>query len=183
MPFTPLHIGPPLILGYILRRRMHLPTLIVASLAVDMEPITVIILGIPGYPMHGYLHTLPISIPLGFILGVVMYIVDRVFEEPFRHLSLSEHSGYGVEGYISAGVSGWILHILLDSPLYDDIKPLYPLEVNPFYNPHIASIIPHICLLLLFVGSLLYLREIHRILSIEVGGEAAWMCTGLIAIL
>ncbi|MEM2739477.1 MAG: hydrolase, partial [Candidatus Bathyarchaeia archaeon] len=106
MPFTPLHIGPSLTVGYSLRRRMHLPTLIVASLAVDAEPLIVIILRIQDYPLHGYLHTFLLSIPLGFILGVILYTADRIARKPFRYFSLSEPGDYGIGGYVSAGVLG-----------------------------------------------------------------------------
>jgi len=37
--------------------------------------------------------------------------------------------------FIVAGALGTGLHVLLDAPLYDDIKPLYPIATNPFYTP------------------------------------------------
>ncbi|MEM2740469.1 MAG: hypothetical protein QXQ29_06690, partial [Candidatus Bathyarchaeia archaeon] len=64
-----------------------------------------------------------------------------------------------------------------------DIKPLYPLKANLFYNPHIASAMLHACSLLLFAGSFLYLRSLYKGVSTGVGREAAWICTGLTAMI
>jgi membrane-bound metal-dependent hydrolase YbcI (DUF457 family) len=33
-----------------------------------------------------------------------------------------------------SGILGAWLHILFDAPLYQDIKPFYPLSVNPFLD-------------------------------------------------
>lgn len=183
MPFTLLHIGPSLLLGYLLHRRIHLPTLIIASLAVDVEPLITITSRIQYYPLHGYLHTFLLSIPLGFMIGLLSYTIDRVFGYPFRYLSLSKPSNYGFEGYVSAGILGWILHILLDAPLYDDIRPLYPSEANPFYNPNIAYAMFHTCSLLLFASSPLYLRSLYKHVLAEIGREASRIYTGLIAMI
>ena len=45
-----------------------------------------------------------------------------------------------------AGVLGTLLHVLLDSPLYDDIRPFYPLTANPLYNPALSSEVYGVCL-------------------------------------
>ncbi|MBI5695853.1 MAG: hypothetical protein HZC51_08980 [Nitrospirae bacterium] len=39
-----------------------------------------------------------------------------------------------IGGMILSGVLGIWFHILLDSPLYEDIQPLYPLAYNPIYG-------------------------------------------------
>ena len=56
-----------------------------------------------------------------------------------------------------AGVVGTILHVLLDSPLYHDIKPLYPLLTNPFYDPELTVLIYELCVFLGVIGFLCYL--------------------------
>ena len=67
MPFTPFHLGPALGLGLPLRRYMHVPTFIVASVILDVEPFLVLQFGL-NYPLHGYLHTFLASLFVGFLL-------------------------------------------------------------------------------------------------------------------
>ncbi|MCX8170580.1 MAG: hypothetical protein N3E47_01215 [Candidatus Bathyarchaeota archaeon] len=55
MPFTLFHLGPALGLGLPLRRRLHVPTLVLANVIVDLEPFFVLFLGL-DYPLHGYFH-------------------------------------------------------------------------------------------------------------------------------
>ena len=43
--------------------------------------------------------------------------------------------GGGPASYIVAEMVGWGMHVLLDSPLYPDIRPLYPYLANPLYAP------------------------------------------------
>lgn len=62
MPFTPFHLGPALCLGSPLREYIHAPTLILANVVLDIEPLIMLITGL-SYPLYGYLHThlLPLS--------------------------------------------------------------------------------------------------------------------------
>ncbi|MFZ8783655.1 MAG: hypothetical protein ACO2OR_06725 [Desulfurococcaceae archaeon] len=34
--------------------------------------------------------------------------------------------GRRLEKYVTAGLLGWSLHVLMDAPTYPDIKPFYP---------------------------------------------------------
>ena len=80
MPFTPLHLGPALAIGYIVRKRVHWPTFILANIIVDIEPLLVLVLGMMSYPLHGYLHTFISSLIMGSLLGYIMYkgLIDKV---------------------------------------------------------------------------------------------------------
>lgn len=181
MPFTPFHIGPALALGYFLRKKLHLPTFIVANVITDVEPLVVTFFSIRGYSLHGYLHTFLFAAILGSALGLVFYSADRFLRKPFEYLALVEGEGCGAWGYVAAGVLGWSLHIMLDAPLYSEIKPLYPLSVNPFYNPSLDLTLGHLCVILIFAGSFLYLRSLYLNLSSRAGNRVAGVCTGLIA--
>jgi uncharacterized membrane protein len=71
----------------------------------------------------------------------------------------------------------------LDAPLYSDIRPLFPLTVNPFYNPNLDFAVGNLCVLLLFTGSLLYLRILYRNLLSRADKRVAGVCTGMVATL
>lgn len=133
MPFTLYHLGFALLIGYFTRKKIHWPTFILASVVIDLEPLLVFIGVLNHYPLHGYMHTFLVGALCGIPLGYAMYKTRRTLNRFFEKLALVENE-IGVSGYIIGGLIGWELHVLMDSPLYSDIKPFYPIQINPLYN-------------------------------------------------
>ena len=133
MPFTPFHFGPGLFLGIPLRKYIHAPTFILANVLLDIEPSIVLITGI-SYPLHGYLHTFAAAIGVGAFFGLGMFILERRMRPIYVRLLLEPDIRFSKLQFVNAGVSGTLLHVLFDSPLYSDIKPFYPLCANPLYG-------------------------------------------------
>jgi membrane-bound metal-dependent hydrolase YbcI (DUF457 family) len=75
----------------------------------------------------------------------------------YRALLLEEGAPAGRGPFLAAGVAGTVSHVLLDSPLYSDIQPLYPLGANPFFAPRLAPAVYGFCALSFLAGTLLYL--------------------------
>ena len=71
VPFTPFHLGPGLLFGLLLFSYVDLPTFLVASVAVDIEPLLVLSLNL-RYPLHGYLHTFLGRTIVAFLLAFAM---------------------------------------------------------------------------------------------------------------
>lgn len=161
MPFTPLHLGPALILGYFLKSRIHWPTLIVTSVVVDLEPLLVILLDLSNYPIHGYLHTFASAVFLGSLASLIMWLLRNHLNNLLKRLALMTETNYSLSSYVTAGIGGWVFHVLLDSPLYSDIKPLYPLSVNPFYSPGLIEVIASLCFYSTLLGFFIYLRHYY----------------------
>ncbi len=159
MPFTPFHLGPALAIGLPLRRFIHVPTFIVANVIVDVEPFLVMVLGL-NYPLHGYLHTFIGAFAVGLVLAYVMYLIDRFVCRLWSKLLLISKGSYSLKEYVIAGVSGTLMHVLLDSPLYTDIRPLYPLTLNPLYDPtslaQVSIFIYDLCTVMVFAGLIYY---------------------------
>ncbi len=156
MPFTPFHLGPALAIGLPMRKWIHLPTFILANIIIDIEPLVVILLGL-SYPLHGYLHTFIGALITGALLGIIMYRVEKRLGYIWRKLFLETETNPDLRMFVTAGISGTLLHVLLDSPLYNDIKPLYPLDINPFYNPDLTAIIYGACILMGITGIIYYI--------------------------
>ena len=156
MPFTPFHLGPALGFGLPLRRYIHLPTFIVANVIVDLEPFIVLVLGL-RYPLHGYLHTYFSAILLGIVVGYIMFILERFFHPLYKALLLESDGNKNRISFILAGFLGIMLHVTLDSPLYSDIQPFYPLMVNPQYYSELTSGIYSFCVWMGLIGIILYL--------------------------
>ncbi|MEM1596909.1 MAG: hypothetical protein QXP31_00650 [Pyrobaculum sp.] len=133
MPLTPLHLGPALYLGVLFRGRLHLPTLLVASVAVDVEPLLVFLLGLDA-PLHGPLHTFVGAAAVGAAVALAMYFLDPRLYFLYRLFRLGA-GGFlkpTLSSHLASGVLGAASHVLLDAPLYSEMQPLYPVAGNPF---------------------------------------------------
>jgi len=155
MPFTPYHFGPALALALPLRKYLHAPTFIIASVILDVEPFLVLALGL-NYALHGYLHTLILSLVVGILVGSVMFRLEGSFVSLYKLLFLETNGKFNRGSFMAAGALGTVIHVLLDSPLYDDILPFYPLAVNPFYNPALSPEIYSICVWMGVIGLIYY---------------------------
>jgi len=66
---------------------------------------------------------------------------------------------------LSAALFSVYLHILLDSPLYSDIRPFYPFDFNPFLSNSmfIGFEVYTLCALLFIGGAVIYaIRLVSR---------------------
>lgn len=117
MPFTFFHYGPALFVGLVFLRYANLPTLIIATTIVDIEPLLVLVLKLDA-PHHGLSHTFLGGAIIAAALAVIM---SRLIPKEKK------------SKIWTASVIGIFLHVLVDAPMYDDITPFYPFDMNPFY--------------------------------------------------
>ena len=168
MPFTPFHLGPGLGLGLPLRKHLQAPTLLLASVIVDVEPFLVLFLGLK-YPLHGYLHTFLLAIPVGIVLGYTLFLLEKFLQPLYKKSLLETGNSLSLKSFVAAGGLGTGLHVLLDTPLYTDITPFYPITTNPFHNPSLTLEIYSLCVWTGAFGIIYYLGllglSIHRKLS------------------
>lgn len=134
---------------------MHAPTFIVANVILDIEPFLVLIFGLE-YPLHGYFHTFLLAFFVGLALGYVMLLLERYLYPLYKALLLETDSRTRLKPFVLAGALGTMLHVLLDSPLYSDILPFYPLTANPLYNPALSSEVYSLCVWMGILGAVIY---------------------------
>jgi hypothetical protein len=139
-----------------MREYFHAPTFLLASVIVDVEPLLVLFLGL-SYPLHGYLHTFLLAIPVGLVLGYTMFLLEKFLQPLWKILLLETGNSLSLKSLIVAGGLGTGLHVLLDTPLYTDITPFYPITTNPFYNPSVTQEIYGICVWMGAFGIIYYL--------------------------
>ena len=148
MPFTPFHFGPALLFATLFGYLDFL-TFMIANVIVDFEPLLVLILGLDlqyGYPLHGFFHT--------FIGGsLVALALAEIMAKFYKHLGRE----ISIKKLRITALSGVWLHIVLDSFLYTDIKPFYPLSWNPFYGAFSAFEVYGFCIGAFLLGVPLYL--------------------------
>jgi len=164
MPFTPFHLGPGLLIGLLLFKFMDLPTFLLASVMVDLEPFLVMLLGL-NYPLHGFFHS--------FLGGSVAAIALALAMLKFRPSISGVMSLLRLEQSISPGriwaasLLGVYTHVLLDSPLYPEMKPFYPLAANPLLSSStfIGFEIYAVCTICFVTGIFLYTYRVLRLHS------------------
>jgi len=133
MPFTLFHLGPALAVGLPLRRWLHAPTFIVGNVILDVEPLAVMVFGL-NYPLHGYLHTFLLATAIGLLLGVVMFSLEKPLQPLYRKIQLETNHPLRLKSFLSAGVFGAALHVMLDAFLYSEMTPFFPWTINPLLN-------------------------------------------------
>jgi membrane-bound metal-dependent hydrolase YbcI (DUF457 family) len=160
MPFTPFHFGPSATVGIPLSKNIDVFVFILANVVIDIEPLLVMIYKL-NYPLHGYAHTFIGAIILGAIWGLtawifrvpIKWIVQDVLKFPFTP-SKSK--------MILSGILGSCFHVLLDSPIYSDIKPFYPLHANPMYGLIDDFAMYTLCTIFLIPAVILYMYQIRK---------------------
>jgi len=157
MPFSLFHLGPAFGLGLPLRQKIHAPTFIVTNVIVDVEPVLVLFFGLK-YPLHGYAHTFLFASLGGIILGYVMYLLETFWHPLYKVFLLESKKTTSLKSFLFAGIFGTTLHVLLDSPLYIEMRPFFPLTLNPLYNLVSSSAVSNICVWMGIVGVVFYVR-------------------------
>jgi len=155
MPFTPFHFGPALFFGLLFFRYIHFPTFIIANVIVDIEPFLILFFDL-DYPLHGFFHSFAGGSIIAIVLALLMGKMDKYIQKLFGVFRLSQE--FSSKSIWIASFSGIYLHILFDSPLYGDIKPFYPSDLNPFFNNGIfsGSNIYLLCVFLFVAGVAMY---------------------------
>ena len=154
MPFTPYHFGPAALLALPVKKHIDIPTFVLANVAVDLEPLTVMILRL-NYPLHGFCHTLLIGLAVGLLWGLLAYFIkDIFFKWPMKLFQLPFKTS--ISKMLLSGVLGVWFHIVLDSPLYHDIRPLWPSEFNPLLGLVSSSSMYRICSLACLAAAIIF---------------------------
>lgn len=164
MPFTPFHFGPHACVSLPLQRYLDVPVFVGANLVIDLEPLLVMTFN-PDYPVHGYCHTLIFGSPVGILLATSAHPFIGRCERFMSRVRLSYTTTY-LKMAVS-GVLGVWLHVVFDAPLYDDIRPLYPLQENPLLEVLPPGAVYGICAACLVPAGLLYIRETTRSKSVR----------------
>jgi membrane-bound metal-dependent hydrolase YbcI (DUF457 family) len=155
MPFTPFHFGPSASIAFPLKRTIDIPVFILANVAIDIEPLTVMIFNL-SYPLHGYAHSFLGAGLVGALWGVVAFKGKGILREAMHFLELKYETT--ITKAVISGILGAFSHVLLDAPIYTDIKPFYPLNINPLYGLVSQKAMYLFCSLLCIPAFLFYIK-------------------------
>jgi hypothetical protein len=167
MPFTPFHFPPNALASQPLRRHVDVPMVLLANLAVDVEPLVATVLGLAG-PPHGPVHTLIGGAVVGAAAGWVWWkLGDRVGRLFGDRYPLTLRTS------MLSGVIGAWLHVLLDAVLYPHLQPFFPLRSNPLYVAGSGDVLHAVSAAALLPALLLAWRAADR--STVAGRLTAWL--------
>ena len=154
MPFTPFHWGPSSWIGLILFKIFDFSTLLVASIIVDIEPFCVFAFNAP-WPLHGFLHSFLGGSIAAILTAIILFLLRKPIKRVMAILKLSQDSSF--KKILWTSFFGVYSHLLLDSFLYREMNPFYPLESNPFFGLFSSQQIYLFCGLSFLVGISFYL--------------------------
>jgi membrane-bound metal-dependent hydrolase YbcI (DUF457 family) len=130
MPFTPYHFGMNALPALATDNKLDLSALVLVNVIIDIEPLLVLTLDL-DYPLHGYAHTIIGGATLGLLLGVVLHAARSVINPLYGLLGLQANQS--LKAFVYGGVIGGLLHVVVDSLVYEPMFPLWPLERNYVY--------------------------------------------------
>jgi len=126
MPFTPLHMGPGMLLKALLQGSFSLMVFGWTQIVMDLQPLYVMLSNTTRFELHGFSHTY-----LGAtLLALVSAVSGKYLSElALKLLTLSTvnrsiHIGWRI-AFFSA-VLGTYSHVVLDSIMHADIQPYFP---------------------------------------------------------
>ncbi|MFX0026832.1 MAG: hypothetical protein ACFE8M_10485 [Candidatus Hermodarchaeota archaeon] len=156
MPITPYHFGPGLLIGLLFLSFIDFPTFLIASVMLDIEPLLVLVFNL-DYPLHGFFHSFLGGTIIALILTVIMVKIRKIFTPIMSFFKIEQNISF--KKILLASLFGIYIHILLDSPIYTDIQPFFPLDFNPFYrNTDLpGSLEMMICVWCFIAGFIIYI--------------------------
>ena len=153
MPFTPYHFGPGLLFGVVLFPFLDFSTMIVASIILDFEPLIILALG-TGQPLHGIMHTYLVATLVAMLVSAIIWLLRGPL---YQFISL-----FGIDQEASklriavSCLIGTNSHVLLDSFIYPEMNPFFPIMGNPFLGLISTAAIYQFCLICGIAGIIVY---------------------------
>jgi hypothetical protein len=157
MPFTPLHLGPALLVALIAYPLLDVPTLLVASVVLDLEPLTIMLLGLPQ-PLHGQYHSFTLGTLIALAVALAMHLL-RLYTEPYM-VRMRLGQGTDIRVYVASAVLGVWMHVVMDAFIYSDVTLLYPFHVNPLLGLLSPSTVSNLGLVSYPLAIIVYLLRI-----------------------
>ncbi|MCP5206283.1 MAG: metal-dependent hydrolase [Hahellaceae bacterium] len=154
MPFTPIHMGPGILIKAILQGSFSLMVFGWTQIVMDIQPLLVMLTG-QGH-LHGFTHTY-----LGATLIAVISALSGKYLSEIGLKILGMAKGHAVPilwwvAFLSAAI-GSFSHVLLDSIMHTDVEPFYPFTlINVFHGFISIEALHKLCLYSGLVGAAIY---------------------------
>jgi hypothetical protein len=163
MPVTPFHFGPSALISLTLKRWIDISVFVLANVVIDFEPLAVMVFRL-DYPLHGYFHTCLIGGMLGLLWGLIAYPLKPIWRFLMELVGLSYQPT--LAKMMISGMLGIWLHVIIDSFLYQEMNPFFPVRGNPLHIAFRYSRVYSVCEASLIAAVVIYswlaLRELIK---------------------
>ncbi len=154
MPFTPIHMGPGILVKALLQSSFSLLVFGWTQIVMDVQPLVVMLTG-EGH-LHGFTHTY-----IGAILLAIFSALTGKYlsEVGLRILGLAEDGPITILWWVSflSAFIGSFSHVFLDSIMHTDVEPFYPLTLtNRFHGLVTIPALHKICMYSGLAGAIIY---------------------------
>jgi len=160
MPFTPLHMGPGILIKALLQGSFSLMVFGWAQIVMDIQPLFVLVTG-EGH-LHGFSHTY-----IGATLLAILSALSGKYlsEIGLKILELSDKLNPVNIAWSVAFVSAFIgtySHVVLDSIMHGDVEPFYPLsQANSLHGLITMGELHQFCVFSALVGAIIYYSVLY----------------------
>ena len=152
MPFTPLHMGPGLVVKACLQGAFSLTVFGWSQILIDLQPLYVLLTG--NGDLHGLSHT---YIGATGIALVAALTGKRLSEIGLRFIAMQAYNPISWPVAFASAFIGTYSHVLIDGIMHADMAPFAPLSEARFLFGVIGLEILHIlCIASAVVGSITY---------------------------
>ena len=156
MPFTPFHLGSALLIGLLLLSYVDFATIMISSVIVDLEPLCIVVFRLQ-MPLHGFFHTYLGGTFLVILTAVAVYLLKGYLSKILACFRIQQSSSF--KNILYTSLFGVYFHILLDSFLYGEMNPFYPLTGNPFLGVLSSAAVYEFCTVSFIAGFILYIYK------------------------
>src|SRR5512144_1044218 len=125
MPFTPFHFGPAVLFKGMFPAVISATAFIATQVTVDSEVMWNMMRG--HFPVHGHMHSLVAATGIGLLVGAVVRGFGIWLSPLLGTDSQSGRAEWNWMGALLGGALGGATHSLLDSFMYREIEPFWPL--------------------------------------------------------
>ncbi len=154
MPFTPIHMGPGILIKALLQSSFSLLVFGWTQIVMDIQPLIVMLTG-EGH-LHGFTHTYVGAI----LLAVFSALTGKYLSEiGLKILGLTQNRPITILWWVSflSAFIGSFSHVFLDSIMHSDVEPFYPFTlVNHFVGLVTISTLHKICMYSGLIGAVIY---------------------------
>jgi len=161
LPFTPFHWGPALLIGLLFFSLFDFFSLLISSVIVDIEPFYNLYMYRSSARLHGFLHTYLGATLISVPLSLILYLIRGCTEKLLEAFKLKQRSSF--KKILLTNVFGTYFHIFLDSFLYTDIRPFYPLQTNPLLYMVSSFTVYMFCTVCFPLALVVYLYRIWKL--------------------
>ena len=154
MPFTPVHMGPGILIKAILQSSFSLMVFGWTQIVMDLQPLIVIITG-AGH-LHGFTHTF-----VGALLIAMIAALSGKYLSEFglKLLKLGGPEPIEIKWWVAflSALIGSFSHVFLDAIMHSDVEPFFPFSLNNGFLALVSIETLHrLCLYSGLLGAVLY---------------------------